>query len=371
MEQLDIIIKNVSHRGNTIILFLFDYNAILIKRLKKLGCRYSATYKGWYMLFNMKEYNNIKDKLSGYCLIEQFSKPKIKTLKHKNIITVSNQINQFTTKLQAANYSPSSVKTYVGFMAAFLKSIPSIKISAAHVQDYLSTHLYKKGYSASTMRQFTAAIKLYAKLMEIDNIHIDAIKYPRKSKPLPKVLSHDEIKQLIAETNNLKHKAIVSTLYSTGMRRSEILNLRINHINGNRNTIHIINSKGNKDRIIPLSSFLKKLLREYYIQYRPKDYLFEGTNGAAYSASSINQILKKVAFRAKIRISVSAHILRHSYATHLLENGTNLRYIQELLGHKSSRTTEIYTKVSNTSLQNIKNPLDVLYEVSSQDNLPF
>ncbi len=111
-------------------------------------------------------------------------------------------------------------------------------------------------------------------------------------------------------------------------------------------------------------------MRQYYVQYRPKYYLFEGTSGGAYTASSINQILKKCAAKARIPLSVSAHVLRHSYTTHLMESGINIRYIQELLGHKSIKTTEIYTEVSNNSLQNIKNPLDILFEVTNPD-LPF
>ena len=149
-------------------------------------------------------------------------------------------------------------------------------------------------------------------------------------------------------------------LYGTGMRRGELLNLKIKDINPHRNTIHIKYGKGGKDRIIPLSNNLNDLLQKYYDQYKPKFYVFEGTEGEPYSASSVAQILIKNGIKAQIPNRITPHKLRHSYATHLLESGVSLRHIQVLLGHHSSRTTEIYTKVTTGSLQNIPNPLDTL-----------
>lgn len=154
---------------------------------------------------------------------------------------------------------------------------------------------------------------------------------------------------------------MLSMIYSCGLRRSELINLKITDIDSNRNIVIIRQSKGKKDRIVPLSLKILELLRLYYSIYKPKIWLFEGQNGnEKYSDHSLQSVLKQALAKVKITKPVSLHWLRHSYATHLLENGTDLRYIQELLGHNSSKTTEIYTHVSTKSLQQIKSPFDDL-----------
>jgi integrase/recombinase XerD len=154
---------------------------------------------------------------------------------------------------------------------------------------------------------------------------------------------------------------MLSLVYACGLRRSEVLNIKASEIDSKRKLLLIRNAKGRKDRIAPLSDKLIAMLREYYTMYKPKTWLFEGQEkGEQYTGSSLQEVLKKAIKTAKINKPVSLHWLRHSYATHLLEAGTDLRYIQELLGHKSSRTTEIYTHVSTKSLQNIKTPFDDL-----------
>jgi len=182
---------------------------------------------------------------------------------------------------------------------------------------------------------------------------------PRKKKTLPIVLSKDEVKRMISTTKNLKHKCIISTLYSAGLRRSELLNLELGDIDSERMVIHIKDAKGNKDRYTLLSATLLEDLRVYFKQYRPKKYLFEGVGGIPYSTSSVSTIVKRAAKKVKIAKTVTPHTLRHSFATHLLESGTDLRYIQLLLGHNSTKTTEIYTHVSTTNFNSIKNPLDL------------
>jgi len=175
------------------------------------------------------------------------------------------------------------------------------------------------------------------------------------------VLSKEEIAAILAAPKNPKHKAMLSLIYACGLRRSELLNLKPANIDSKRHLLIILNSKGKKDRVIPISDKLIEMLRAYYILYKPTTWLFEGQNkGEQYSAESLQQVLKQALVIAKINKPVSLHWLRHSYATHLLEAGTDLRYIQELLGHKSSKTTEIYTHVSEKSLQKIKSPFDDL-----------
>ena len=160
------------------------------------------------------------------------------------------------------------------------------------------------------------------------------------------------------KTNNLKHRCIVGLLYSAGLRRGEVLKLKPDDIDSKRMVIKVRSGKGNKDRYTILSEKLLKDLRQYYREWRPKTYLFEGPKGDSYSAESVLKIVKEASFRAGIRKKVTPHMLRHSFATHLLESGTDLRYIQVLLGHKSTKTTEIYTHVATNIFFQIKNPLD-------------
>ena len=174
------------------------------------------------------------------------------------------------------------------------------------------------------------------------------------------MLSVEEVQRLFACTPNLKHRAILMTIYSAGLRVSEALNLRISDIDSDRKQIRITSGKGEKDRFTLLSERLLVKLRQYYLEYSPKHYLFESYDGSKYSASSIRKVLKRSVQRAGIDKPVKVHTLRHSFATHLLENGTNLRYIQDLLGHTSAKTTEIYTHVSSKKLSDVVSPLDAM-----------
>jgi site-specific recombinase XerD len=183
---------------------------------------------------------------------------------------------------------------------------------------------------------------------------------PREEKTLPVVLSEQEIGDLLRITENIKHKTILMLCYSAGLRLSELIQVRISDIDSKRMQIRVEQGKGKKDRYTLLSSKLLELLRIYYKQYRPKTWLFEGAEGAQYSTRSIQSIMRESCKKAGIKKKVSVHTLRHSFATHLLENGTDLRYIQALLGHASSKTTEIYTHITTKGFDQIKSPLDKL-----------
>lgn len=183
------------------------------------------------------------------------------------------------------------------------------------------------------------------------------IERPRKQKQLPKVLSKQEILDLIENTNNLKHRCIVSLLYSAGLRRSELLNLKLGDIDSKRMLITVKAAKGNKDRMTVLIPTLLNDLRAYYKKFKPKSFLFEGPRNKPYTASSVLKVISAAAGRAGIHKKVTPHMLRHSFATHLLEDGTDIRHIQLLLGHNSTKTTEIYTHVAETSFNSIKDLL--------------
>jgi integrase/recombinase XerD len=186
------------------------------------------------------------------------------------------------------------------------------------------------------------------------------VERPLVEKKLPMVLSEPEIARLISAIENLKHKAIVVTIYSCGLRLSEVLNLKLTDLQSDRGVVLIRNGKGKKDRTSMLSENTLALLRRYYRAYRPVEFLFEGMNGGPYSSKSVQSIVKKGLKKAGIKRPASVHTLRHSFATHLLESGTDLRHIQALLGHSSSKTTEIYAHISTKFLRSIKSPLDNL-----------
>ncbi len=214
--------------------------------------------------------------------------------------------------------------------------------------------------SASYQNQSINALKFYMeKVLKYPRQKYELIR-PKKDKKLPLVLSVSDVGRILDVTKNIKHKAILATIYDGGLRISECVNLGISDIDSQRMCIRVCGGKGKKDRMTLLSRGLLELLRRYYRIYRPSEWLFEGPGGQQYSASSIRQVFKRSKQWAGIYNGATVHTLRHSFATHLLENGTNLRYIQKLLGHNSSKTTEIYTHVSTTSLTNITSPLDIL-----------
>ena len=267
---------------------------------------------------------------------------------------------EYLQKLELKKYAQSTIGTYVPCFERFMnyyKDQDVNSLNETHIRAYLA-ELVRKKASNSALNQAVNAIKFYYEVvLDMPNRFYD-IERPRPEQKLPKVLAKEEVMALIDKTNNIKHRCIVELLYSAGLRRSELVNLKIGDIDSKRMAIRVEGAKGNKDRYTLLSARLLADLREYFTKWRPKRYLFEGSEGETYSAESVAKIVKEAARKARIHQPVSPHILRHSFATHLLEAGTNLRHIQVLLGHNSSKTTEIYTHVANTDFGTLKNPLD-------------
>ena len=267
---------------------------------------------------------------------------------------------EYLLKLELKRYANSTVRTYVSFFEMFInyyKEKELITLDESDIRNFLQ-HLIHRNVSNSYLNQAINAIKFYYEVVLGMPNRFYEIERPRKESKLPKVISKEEILQIIENTNNLKHKCIVQLLYGSGLRRSELLNLKIEDIDSKRMLVRVVGSKGNKDRQTLLSKNALNDLRRYFTKYEPKIYLFEGKNGMKYSGASVLKIVKSAAEKANIRITVTPHILRHSFATHLLESGTDLRQIQVLLGHSSSKTTEIYTHVATNTFESIKNPLD-------------
>ncbi|RKY97149.1 MAG: integrase [Ignavibacteriae bacterium] len=272
-------------------------------------------------------------------------------------------IQRFNKQLVIENYANQTIKSYSSALKLFLEFVEKLqvdKITEKEIQDYLYYCKKRKNYSFSAMRQAIASIRyLYLKVLHKplpDNFSLQQ----RRPNKLPVILSQQDINKLMKVTVNLKHKTILLLIYSAGLRLSELLNLKLGDIDPKSMKIHIRNSKGKKDRYIMLSGNVLKLLREYYKLYKPKEYIVEGQYGGKYSPASVQNIFKTALKKADINKSATVHTLRHSFATHLLEGGTDIRYIQELLGHKKLETTQIYTHVSSYSLNKIKSPADKL-----------
>ncbi len=263
-------------------------------------------------------------------------------------------------KLEIKKYALNTAQNYSSCFERFIKHFPTrklISINEEDIQAYLQG-LVQRNYSDSYINISINSIKFYYEVVEGMPNRFYSIDRPRKTERLPEVLSKEEVLLMIDKTFNMKHQCIISLLYSSGLRRGELLNLKLSDIDSKRMTIRVEQGKGNKDRMSILSEKLLLKLRHYYQQYRPKVYLFEGAPGKQYSGSSVRQIVAQAAKKANINKAVRPHMLRHSFATHLLEAGTDLRYIQLLLGHSSTKTTEIYTHVATDTFKKIKNPLD-------------
>jgi site-specific recombinase XerD len=218
----------------------------------------------------------------------------------------------------------------------------------------------KRGYSEVHVHTAVNAIKFYFEKVEKREREFYDLPRPKKPMKLPVVMAEEEVVALINKTENLKHRALLMTSYAAGLRVSEVINLKPGNIDSKRMMILIEEAKGKKDRMVPLSPMLLITLREYYREYRPKTYLFEGATGGKYSTRSLQKILAQSKIKAGIRKKGSIHTLRHSYATHLLEAGTDIRYIQSFLGHNDLKTTMRYTHVTKPKMESIGSPLDKL-----------
>ncbi|NLR94102.1 tyrosine-type recombinase/integrase [Flammeovirga agarivorans] len=272
-------------------------------------------------------------------------------------------------KLEVFRYSLNTANVYTSMLLRFLeyarkngcediRTITEGQKSKNLLEQFLFHIVSVKNCSDSYQNQALNAVKFYLeKVLERDYCFYN-IQRPKPREKLPVVLSTEEVKSIFLNIQNLKHRAILMTIYSAGLRIGEVINLELKDIDSQRMLIRVEGGKGNKDRNTLLSKKNLEILREYFKQYKPKKYLFEGDKGGKYSRTSIQRIYKRAINKSRIMKKVTVHTLRHSFATHLLENGVDLRYIQTLLGHNSPQTTQIYTHVSTKVVSDIKSPLD-------------
>ena len=379
-----ITLKHLKHRGGDYIALYFDYNAPLIAHVKQLkGVMWSATNKCWYLADNQKNLDTIYQQLKERVQIRDLtklnahqkeSKTKIEKLNSNELVV----LNKFTSYLKGRRYSQSTVATYTSFVASFLNYVkkPVQLIESRDIEKYCEDELAAKNYSISTHRQFVGAMKQFKTLHPSASFQVHDSLRPRRSQYLPTVLSKEEIIDLLKATINLKHRATLAMIYSSGLRISELLNLQLSDIDIDRRQIKISQAKGRKDRYVVLAESIQPLLKNYINSYQPVLYFIEGKPGQQYSAESVRAFLKRSCKAANIKKKVSPHTLRHSYATHLLESGVDIRYIQDLLGHKSPKTTMIYTHVTRKSLMLVRSPLDdavkqLMEDDKNNKNLPL
>ncbi|MCF7560631.1 site-specific integrase [Sabulilitoribacter multivorans] len=345
---------------------------LIVKGLN--GINWSKEFSMYYLPNNKFNLDNIFNIFRGIAWIDSkyfFQQTKSKQLnetfdvdwfrKRKRASNFRFCPESYLQKLELKKYANNTVRSYVSCFEDFINYYHDKVIDNLNENDirgYIQ-FLIHADRSKSYINQSINSIKFYYEIVLGMPNRFYAIERPRKDKKLPVVLSKENVRKLIDSTNNLKHRCIVSLLYSAGLRRSELLNLKITDIDSSRMLIHVKDAKGNKDRYTLLAKTVLEDLRLYFRQWKPSSYLFESPNREKYSANSVGKIVANAALKAGINKSVSPHVLRHSFATHLLENGTDLRYIQLLLGHSSTKTTEIYTHVAKSSFDSIKNPLDL------------
>jgi site-specific recombinase XerD len=270
---------------------------------------------------------------------------------------------EYLKSLMVKKYSPRTIDTYTSMLRLFMNYYKGRDIRTLgdeEIRDYLLYLIDKKKVSASYQNQAINAIKYYYEKILGRETRTYYLSRPRPATRYPTVLSEEEVIQIIRHIDNLKHRMVISLIYSAGLRISEAINMKLEDIDSKMGYIMVRGGKGKKDRRTLLSTSILGQLRLYYQLYRPKKWVFEGQDGRQYSDESIQSVFRRAVARAGIRKRVTVHTLRHSFATHLLEHGVSLRYIQSLLGHSSSRTTEIYTHVTNKGFLDIKSPFDNL-----------
>ena len=277
--------------------------------------------------------------------------------------------DQMKMDLELRDYSPKTTSCYLacvrGFALHFGQS-PDI-MGDTEIRDYLYYLIKEKKASQSAINQTYSALKFfYETTLERD---WNGSKIPRVKmrKNLPVVLSHEEVQSILSATKNLKHKALLMTIYSAGLRLSEAAHLKISDIDSKRMMIRVCQGKGNKDRYTLLGKRTLDILGDYYREYRPHDWLFPGERAEnPVSSRTIQKVFEKALHRAGIKKEATVHTLRHSFATHLLEAGTDLYHIQHLLGHTTAKTTAIYLHLSRKDLARVVSPIDLIEEPEKQ-----
>tara|TARA_R110002012_G_scaffold312248_1_gene522466 strand:- start:75 stop:1286 length:1212 start_codon:yes stop_codon:yes gene_type:complete len=343
------------------------------------GVSWSQSHKTFYVRYTKEVLNTLFQYLKKHGYYVNYSellkeKPELVITEKKQPVKLSKLdmhralpkshkalLKDYVSYLRGKRLSNPTIATYGYFVLRFLYLFKEEKSNTwkhSHLDLFMSQIMAKEHYSISSQRQCVSAFKYLATYCNIESFDAEDFKRPKRDKKMPHIISKEAVVRLIQVTKNLKHRTIISLLYSSGLRIGELLQLKPSDLDFERHQIFIKNGKGRKDRVVGMAEVIKPMLLNYLATYQPNYYLIEGRDGGVYSASSVRKFLKDSSKLAKIFPEISPHVLRHSYATHMLENGVDLRYIQTLLGHSKPETTMIYTHVAQTHLMAISNPLD-------------
>lgn len=343
-----------THMQKKVIFLKFDYNPTLIAEVKNwVGCHWSQSKRSWYVpdvVEYRKKFGLVTEAVGVFSVQKQqpINQPHLK---------------RFIETLQLKGYSINTVRTYSSEFSQLLHYLNDIEVTECTeemIREYILYCTTVLKLTENTLHSRINSIKFYFEQVLHRKKFFIEIHRPKKQSKLPKVIDFNDLRRIFKLTTNLKHNTMLKLIYGMGLRVSEIVNLKVNDVDSQRMQVFIERAKGKKDRYANLPESLLDQLREYYVEYRPKDYLFEGQYGGALSVRTAQQVFKSALQRAGIKKQYGVHSLRHSFATHLLDNGTDIRFIQELLGHKDIKTTLIYTNVSDKSIRKIKSPLDDL-----------
>lgn len=383
-KPAEVQLERFQHRGGEQIALRFEYNNQLKELAKALGCQWSQSNKCWYLpnapdvqrkIFAAYKGKAWVDASSLYDGVQPKSVGKKGTSAKSRLkgpaVKQVRLPKEYLEKLQRRRYSQNTINTYSSLFRAFVQHFhpkdPTL-ITDQEIKDYLLQEVQRRNLSYSTQNQIINSIKFYYEQvlgLEKKQYWIDR---PRKQFRLPVVASEEEIVRMLVASGNLKHQCIIGLLYSAGLRRGELVALHIMDVDMDRKQVFVRGGKGKKDRVTLLSERMITALMKYLDQYKPHYWMFEGPLRSKYSGSSVGKVVKNAAITAGIRKTITPHVLRHSFATHLMENGTDTRYIQELLGHASLNTTAIYAHVSRKNLQNIVSPLDRILQDKELNN---
>jgi integrase/recombinase XerD len=360
----EVIVKTVLHYNKNVVGIYFPKSPDLLNAAKKIpGIRFSKSCGCWYVDPEQGVIDKIKLAFGSLAIvrIEGDTQNEGEHLQLGSFQTVCPK--EYLDLLRHKRYSEATCRNYASQFSLFLNYFPGKtpdEITDDEIKQYMDYLILKRQISTSTQNVVINAIKFYYEKVKGRAEKYYAFERPIRELKLPVVMSEHEVLLVLKACENLKHKAMLFTIYSAGLRRSELINLRVTDIDVSRNVINIRGAKGKKDRITLLSEKMLTLLSDYYEKYKPTYWVFEGEGHQQYSASSLNKVFTNAVRKSGITKSVTLHSLRHSFATHLLEHGTDIRYIQSLLGHNSSTTTEIYAHVTKRGFEKLRSPLDNL-----------
>ena len=411
--KITVIVAKAIHREKEVWLLKFADDRKLLNRIRQIGhLRWSQTIRCWYgpgtdkFMDELRALEGVQIQVRKYTPSLESVPSTLKSSPQKNeqksrtepknqdyrqrkssriplkenstppiSLGAQKDLESWKTYLQSRQYAQQTIQVYSFALRVFLSWLGEIhhkEVRTEHVNNYMKHLVNERGVSRSYQNQHVNAIKSFYKFTISIHLSSDMIIRPRREYKLPHYLTREEVSKLFSSLGNLKHRAMVSLVYACGLRLGETIRLRLTDIDVSQRLLVVRQSKGNKDRVVPVPESILQMLNEYAMAYKPQIFLFEGQfDGEAYSERSLQQVFKGAVRKSGIRqTEASLHWLRHSYATHLLEMGTNLRDLQTLLGHKNLKTTEGYTHISSTKFTHIVSPFDVLPDNKKAQSLP-